>query len=173
MPVAGGRAAVVVLGFRNGGRTANRVNRWRATIAVRTARRLVSMGCSVSIVCSGGAVHGPVSEARLLRDVIVGPLQWTGPVLLDEASTSTWENVRNVLPLVDGADSIAFASNGLHAEKARMYLGRQRPDLVPRVIATDDYRLGEHSLMKPLFAAVGLQKLHVVRSGSQTHGTAG
>jgi len=54
-----------------------------------------------------------------------------------------------------------------------MYLGRQRPDLVPRVIATDDYRLGEHSLMKPLFAAVGLRKLHVLQSGSQAHGTAG
>ncbi|WP_166645670.1 YdcF family protein [Curtobacterium flaccumfaciens] len=163
-PIASGASvAVVVLGFRNGGTRANIVNRWRARIGVRTARAASGRARSVVLVTSGGAVHGTVSEADLLRDYITGSLHWTDAVLVDRESTSTWENVRNVIPLVDQADGIVFASNGLHAEKARIYLARQRPDLAERLAAADDYRAGEMSPFKPLFAAVGLRKLHALR----------
>lgn len=88
---------------------------------------------------------------------------------MEPNSSSTWENVRNVLPLVEEYDWTAFASNGLHAAKARLYLARQRPDLGGRLVAADDYRLGEMTWMKPLFAVVGLMKLrsvfHVERPG--------
>lgn len=171
-PTPNGSAVVVVLGFRNGGTTPNRVNRWRAKIAVRTALRLATAESRVTIVCSGGAVHGSLPEATVLRDFIAGPLGWRGPLLVEDTSTSTWENVRNVLPLLEKADSIVFASNGLHAEKARLYLGRQRPDLIARVVAADDYRVGEHSLLKPLFAAVGLRKLAIIRGTTQPNRTA-
>jgi uncharacterized SAM-binding protein YcdF (DUF218 family) len=159
----GGDATVVVLGFRNRGSTANTVNRWRAGIAVRTARRLRQAGVRVTIVASGGAVGGRVPEAVVLRDTIVGTLGWGEPVLVEDASRSTWENIRNVLPMIEKAGAIAIASNGLHAEKARDYLARQRPDLVDRLVAADDYRLGEHIVLKPIFAIVGLRKLRRLR----------
>lgn len=155
----GGPVVVVVLGFGNRGCTANMVNRWRARIAVRTAQRLSRLVNSVTIVASGGAVRGKVPEAALLRDYMLRSLHWGGPILVEEASESTWENVRNVLSAIEDAAWIAFASNGLHAEKARVYLARQRPDLAERLVAADDYRIAEMTIIKPVFAVVGLRKL--------------
>lgn len=83
-------------------------------------------------------------------------------MLVEPNSSSTWENVRNVLPLVERFDWVAFASNGLHSAKARVYFARQRPELVGRLVTADDYRVGEMTLMKPVFAAVGLTKLRAV-----------
>lgn len=168
-PRAGTRGAVVVLGFGNRSVRPNAVNRWRARIAVRTAERAELAGGTAAIICSGGAVRGATAEAALLRKYIVERLHWRGEVLVEPNSSSTWENVRNVLPLLEQMDWIAFASNGLHAAKARVYLIRQRPDLGGRLVAADDYRLGEMTWMKPLFAVVGLVKLrsvfHVERPG--------
>lgn len=110
-------------------------------------------------------MHGAVPEADLLRGFIRDRLSWPGPVPVDRDSRSTWENVSNIVPLVERFDRIIFASNGLHAEKARAYLLRQRPDLAPRLAAADDYRFGEMALFKPLFAAVGLRKLRTLRRG--------
>ncbi|OII13797.1 hypothetical protein BIU96_13485 [Curtobacterium sp. MCBA15_008] len=155
----------MVLGFRNSGHHANTINRWRARIAVRTARAAALRSRPVTLVASGGAVHGAVPEADLLRGFIRDRRNWPGPVLVDRDSRSTWENVSNIVPLVERFDRIIFASNGLHAEKARAYLLRQRPDLAARLAAADDYRFGEMALFKPLFAAVGLRKLRTLRRG--------
>ncbi|WP_439693193.1 YdcF family protein [Curtobacterium sp. SP.BCo] len=162
VPTAGSTGSVVVLGFANHGTRPNVVNRWRARIAVRTARRAERFGATVTIICSGGAVHGAVPEAELLRRHIIGSFGWHGRLLVETESTSTWENVRNVVPLIEDADWVAFASNGLHAEKARIYLARQRPDLADKLVAAEDYRVGEAVLLKPVFAVVGLAKLRAV-----------
>lgn len=161
-PTPGGNLVVVILGFGNRGRRANVVNRWRARIGVRTARAARASGSVVTIVCSGGAVHGPVPEAVLLQEYVLHDLGWDGPVVIEPRSTSTWENVRNTLLSVECAESTAFASNGLHAEKARLYLARQRPDLAERMVPAMTYRLGEMPLLKPVFAAVGLWQLRSV-----------
>lgn len=149
----------MVLGFANRGPRINVVNRWRARIAVRTARKAERLGASVEIVCSGGAVRGSVPEAILLRRYIIRRLGWHGPVHVESDSTSTWEKVRNTFADTDRADWVAFASNGLHAEKARTYLLRQRPERSGVVVGADEYRFGEAILLKPVFAAVGLVKL--------------
>ena len=107
-------------------------------------------------------MRGTVAEAVLLRDYIESSLGWDGTIATELESRSTWENVRNALPWIESADWVAFASNGLHAEKARVYLGRQQPELAGRLAAADDYRFGEMILLKPLFAAVGLWKLRAV-----------
>lgn len=158
-----GHGVVVVLGFRDAGPGANLINRWRARIAVRTAEAYVPAADTVTIVCSGGAVHGEVPESELLLQHIVGRLHWSGSVQVETQSKSTWENIRNVLPLLESAGWIAIASNGLHAEKARAYLQVQRPDLADRLVPALDYRPGEMILVKPLFAAVGLAKLRTRR----------
>jgi hypothetical protein len=66
------------------------------------------------------------------------------------------------MPLIVGSAWIVFASNGLHAEKARVYLVRQRPDLQASIARAEDYRPGEMLLVKPIFAAVGLWKLRAM-----------
>jgi uncharacterized SAM-binding protein YcdF (DUF218 family) len=161
-PTPGSTVLVVALGFGNRGRRINTVNRWRARIAVRTARGVRAAGASAAILCSGGAVRGSTAEAVFLRDYITQVLHWEGPVSVESRSRSTWENVRNSLPWVDSTDWVAFASNGLHAAKARVYLARQRPDLCSRIVAAKDYRFGEMIVLKPLFGAVGLWKLRTL-----------
>lgn len=138
-------AAVVAMGFADAGPRPNAVNRWRARIAVRTARELERGGTTVTIVCCGGPVRGLIPEARLLA-ISARAQGWTGGVLCEDASTSTWENVMLARPLITAADRIAFCSNGLHALKAREYLLRQDPALARRLIPAHEYRFGEMML---------------------------
>lgn len=155
--------AVLVLGFVNPGPRVNLVNRWRARMAVRTARRVERGGGSAVIVCSGGAVRGALSEARHLRTA-VRSAGWLGTVDLEETSESTWQNIEHTRALLAEFDHIAICSNGLHAEKARAYLLRQDERLARRLVRADCYRFGEMTLFKPVFAVVGLRKLRALRA---------
>ncbi|WP_245746529.1 YdcF family protein [Nocardia altamirensis] len=149
--------AIVVLGFRNGrGARANALNRWRVRAALRSIDRAV--GNSI-LICSGGSDAGAVSEAALLARYAVAERGFAGPVQLEDRSRSTWQNVENLIPLIEHVDQIKFVSNSLHAQKARLYLRHQRPDLAARVVRAADYRLGEAFPLKPLFALYGLRDL--------------
>ncbi|HEY5787276.1 MAG TPA: ElyC/SanA/YdcF family protein [Microlunatus sp.] len=86
-------------------------------------------------------------------------LGYHGKIITEATSHSTWENVGNVIPLIDGADRIKIVSSSLHAEKARVYLWRLRPDLADRLVAAADYRFGDLILVKPLLAVIGLRNL--------------
>ncbi len=146
-----------MLGFRNGrGARANALNRWRVRAALRSIDRAV--GNSI-LICSGGSDAGAVSEAALLARYAVAERGFAGPVQLEDRSRSTWQNVENLIPLIEHVDQIKFVSNSLHAQKARLYLRHQRPDLAARVVRAADYRLGEAFPLKPLFALYGLRDL--------------
>jgi hypothetical protein len=100
-----------------------------------------------------------VPEAELMDAYARGRLGYRGPSKLDRTSTSTWENIQNAIPLVEGADTIKIVSNSLHAEKGRAYLWKLRPDLGQRLARGADYRLGEIVLVKPYAALRGLRTL--------------
>lgn len=151
-----GRDAVVVLGYRNRGARANYVNRYRVRAGLRSLAPTADE--SVLVLC-GGAVAGEVPEADLLERCARDEHGYTGAVRLDRESTTTWENVRNAIPLVEDADTIAIVSSSLHAEKARAYLWQLRPDLARRLRQGEDYRVGELALLKPLAALLGLRNL--------------
>ncbi|MCF3964181.1 YdcF family protein, partial [Streptomyces fuscigenes] len=159
--------AVVVLGYRNRGRRANAVNRWRVRAAARSVP--AAAGRRTRVVLSGGAVGGDVPEARLMADWArsSGAFDASGDatVVLEEASRTTWENIANVIPLIEDADRIRIVSQPAHALKARAYLRRQRPDLAGRLVRAEDYRPGEWMLAKPLLALYGLWALR--RLGAQ------
>jgi uncharacterized SAM-binding protein YcdF (DUF218 family) len=74
--------------------------------------------------------------------------------VLEEAGRTTWENVTNVVPLLEDADRIKIVSDPFHALKARTYLVRQRPDLTSRLVSSADYRPGEWFVLKPIVAAL-------------------
>jgi uncharacterized SAM-binding protein YcdF (DUF218 family) len=154
----GAVTAIVVLGFANAGPDPNAVNRWRASIAVRTARRYEAAGDTAIIVCCGGAVRGAFPEADLLENA-VRRLRWTGAVRKDRDSVSTWENIANARPMIAAADRVVICSNGLHAAKGRTYLRRQDAHLASKLAPALDYRVGEMLWAKPVFAAVGIWKL--------------
>ena len=156
---AGETQAVVVLGFRNRGPAANVVNRWR----VRAGLRSLDPAARTRLVLSGGATTSGRTEARVLADHAVAVLGYDGPLLLEEESRTTWENVARVLPLVEDADRITIVSQPAHALKARVYVARQRPDLVGRLTRGADHRWGEWLLLKPALAAYGAWTLRGVR----------
>ncbi len=120
-----GRDAVVVLGYRNRGARANYINRYRVRAGLRSLDPAADD--SVLVLC-GGTVAGEVPEADLMERYARDELGYTGPVRLDRESATTWENVQNAALLVQDADTIAIVSNSLHAEKARAYLWRLRPE---------------------------------------------
>lgn len=149
--------AVVVLGFRNTrGDRANALNRWRVRAALRSIDPTLA---SSILVCSGASGAASESEAALLARYAVAERGYTGTVRLEERSRSTWQNVENVIPLIEDVDQIKIVSNPLHAQKARLYLRHQRPDLAERLVRAADYRLGEGWPVKPLFALHGLRDL--------------
>jgi len=86
-------------------------------------------------------------------------LGYRGPQRLDRASRSTWQNIENAASLIEAFDVVKIVSNPVHAEKARGYLWRQRPDLAARLVRARDYRFGELVLVKPIAAAIGLWRL--------------
>jgi hypothetical protein len=152
-----GTEAVVVLGFRNRGTHANLINRWR----VRAGLRSQDPGPGSSmLVLSGGAVGSSVSEAELMATYARVGRHYAGPLVTETESRTTWENIQHVIPLIETADRIKIVSNSLHAEKARAYLWKQRPDLAERLVQAADYRFGELILLKPLMAALGFSRLH-------------
>ncbi|RIJ56646.1 YdcF family protein [Clavibacter phaseoli] len=141
-----------MLGFGNAGPRANRINRFRVRAALRS---IDPQADATALVLCGGSVMGDDSEARILARY-ARELGYAGPVVLEEASRSTRENVANAIPLVEDADTIRIVSDPVHAEEARGYLRAARPDLADRLARADDYRFGEMTWMKPLAIAVAL-----------------
>ena len=155
---AGTGETVVVLGFGDRGDRANFLNRWR----VRAALRSLDPGRGASrLVLSGGPVAGSVPEAELMARY-ARELGYTGVLITELTSRSTWENIENVLPFIEDADRIKIVSNSVHAGRARGYLWRLRPDLAERLVPAADYRFGELILLKPILGVLDL----VSRSGT-------
>jgi uncharacterized SAM-binding protein YcdF (DUF218 family) len=158
----GALAAVVVLGYRNSRTTVNLVNRWRVRAGIRSVT--ADGGHGTRVIFSGGTTGSGATEARLMADYAKSVLAFDGPVLLEDRSTTTWENIANVIPLLENVDRIKIVSQPAHALKARAYLRRQRPDLAARLVRADDYRPGEWIVVKPLLALYGLWTLRGLRA---------
>ena len=120
--------AVLVLGHADAGPRAGRINRRRI------ARGLAALEADGVLIVSGGAVAGRRSEARLLADA-ARDAGYRGPIALEEASHSTWENVANSQALLEPRARIVIVSEPVHAAKARALLAAQRPDLAARLVA--------------------------------------
>ncbi|MEU6617819.1 YdcF family protein [Streptomyces parvus] len=153
----GASAAVVVLGYRNPQATANPINRWRVRAGIRSSAADGAQGAYV--IFSGGATSSGATEAQLMADYAKSVLKFDGTVFLEDQSATTWENITNMIPLLEDVDRIKIASQPAHALKARAYLRRQRPDLAEKLVRADDYRPGEWMVVKPLLALYGLWTL--------------
>jgi uncharacterized SAM-binding protein YcdF (DUF218 family) len=151
-----GTEAVVVLGYRNPDRDRiNWLNRWR----VRAGLRSIDRGATKTrLVFSGGPY-----EAQLMARYATEQRGYTGDVVVEDVSRTTWENVEQVIPSVEDVERIKFVSNPLHAQKARLYLRILRPELAARMVQAADYRVGEWAPLKPLFALYGLRDLAKAR----------
>lgn len=160
-PSGPGRQAIVVLGCRNRGSRANYLNRYRVRVALRSVD---PRSTETVLVFCGGGVASDVPEAELMLDYARAGRGYDGAYLLDRHSRTTWENIANVVDLVAEFDTVKIASNSMHAEKARAYLWKQRPDVAERLVAARDYRFGEITLVKPIAAVRGIRTLRPWRA---------
>lgn len=149
-----GKHAVVVLGYRNAGTRANLINRGRVRAGIRSIDTRAAE--SVLVLC-GGAVAGDISEAQIMA-AEARHQGYTGPILLEARSRTTWENIAFAAPLIENAERIAVVSDSMHAEFAREYLREQRPDLAARLVRGSDYRFGESILIKPIAAVIAIRE---------------
>ncbi|NQX28798.1 YdcF family protein [Microbacteriaceae bacterium VKM Ac-2854] len=170
-PRPGARTAVVVFGYRNAAREANAVNRFRVRAGLRS---IPADADPLTLIFTGGAVGGAETEAAIMARY-ARRSGYAGAFTLETESRTTWQNVQNVIPLIEDADRIVFVSNPLHAEKARGYLWTLRADLADRLVRAADHRFGETALLKPVAAAIGLADLwssrrNVAASGRSSGG---
>lgn len=146
-----GTEAVVVLGYRNPDRDAiNWLNRWRVRAGLRSINR---RSTRTRLIVSGGPYEAMLMARYAARR------GYTGEVIVEDVSRTTWENVEQVIPFLEDVERIKVVSNPLHAQKARIYLQVQRPDLAERAVRAADFRVGEWAPLKPLFAVYGLRDL--------------
>jgi hypothetical protein len=151
----GTREAIVVLGYRDSGPGASSLNRHRVRVALRSIDPAADE--TVLVFC-GGSVGGPTPEADLMRDYAVNRLGYAGPVQMDRESTTTWQNIENAIPLIEGFDRVKIASHSLHAGRARAHLRTQRPDIAERLVRASDYRPGEIVHIKVVEAVIDLAR---------------
>ncbi len=89
------------------------------------ALELYNRGLVKEIVLSGGRVRAEdISEAGYSQKVILKNSSTTPPLLLDEDSGTTYENLRNTKRLLGGTESIIVVSDRFHL--ARAYLVARR-----------------------------------------------
>ena len=151
-PGPGDREVVVVLGYRNRGARPNVVNRQR----VRAGLRSVALGADTVLVMSGGAVAGSVPEAQVMA-AYARSLGYRGRLLVEAESRTTWENIQNVVPALEGADRIKIVSTAAHASRAREMLRSVRPDLAERLVRGREHRTGELTLLKPAMPVIAFR----------------
>jgi len=101
-------------------------------------------------------VHSSVPEARIMARY-ARERGYRGPIALETGSRSTRENLREIIPLIEDAESIAIVSNSPHAEMARAALAEQRPDLASRLRRAADHRFGEVLPFKILGTVVSIR----------------
>lgn len=89
---------IVVLGYGNRGERPNGINRFRARAGLRS---IDPMARSALLIFCGGAVTGRTSEAAILDRFAREELGFTGRSLVEDQSTTTWENIANAIPLID------------------------------------------------------------------------
>ncbi|WP_432753937.1 YdcF family protein [Streptomyces sp. JL2001] len=157
-----GAEAVVVLGYRNPQAAANVINRWRVRAGIRSLT--TDSARATRVIFTGGAIGNGAAEAQLMADYATSVLKFDGTVLLEDRSRTTWENITNVIPLLEDVDRIKIVSQPAHALKARVYLRRQRPDLAESLVRGHDYRPGEWVVVKPLLALYGLWTLRGLKA---------
>lgn len=147
-PPQGGRRVVVVLGYGNAGTRPNLINRWRVRAGVRTLRR--EAGESILIV-SGGPVKSETPEAQILATE-ARRQGYRGRIQQERASMSTAQNVALVAPLLRVDDRVSLVSDPVHAERARVLLVAERPELASRLVPGVDFRFGERPLVNAVAA---------------------
>lgn len=145
-PQGAGRLGMIVLGrpSARGGKV-HGLQHQRCLHAVRTAAAHPGPVRAVFTGWAGStATEGARSEAAVMAEHAQRLGLRADEVLLEETASTTFENVRNSLPLVEDCDEIALVSDAFHGLRARRHVQQLRPDLAERLVRADDHRWFEY-----------------------------
>jgi DUF218 domain len=100
------------------------------------------------LVFSGAAVKNHIVEAQTMAGLADGSgvqpdreaRHQGGGIVLETQARNTWENIKFSIPFLEKYDRIFIASDGLHSQRGRRYLCKQRPDLCDRTFVGVEYR---------------------------------
>ena len=135
-----GRGVIVVLGVPGTNAATRAVQRWRVELAVQTWRWLA---CN-RVIFTGGAVRSEEAEAAQMAAVARRLGLDPAVIVVEDSSTSTWENVTKASQLAGDVDYVVLVSDALHAARARNYWRDQHPGPVPALFLADRYRPLDH-----------------------------
>jgi vancomycin permeability regulator SanA len=147
-----GPGAIVVLGVPGTNPALRAVQRWRVDLALD----LWKTGRWERVIFTGGPIRSPRSEAAEMAAMAVDRGLDERAVVLDERSSSTWENVLEASHLVGEAVVVAIASDAAHASRARTYWLDQRGTASPALILADRHGLLDHWWLRVPATAVEL-----------------
>lgn len=138
------QGVVVVLGLPSNNALTRAVQRWRVDMGIRAFRR-----CSCStIIFTGGTPKSSVSEASQMATLARHRGFNAKQIILEEDSTTTWENVTMAEKLIGDAAFVVIVSDGVHADRARRYWQQQFPRSTQRILVDPEYRLFDHFWLK-------------------------
>ncbi len=150
----GSTEAIIVLGFPSTpDDQVSVVQRYRTRVAVRSRGRKAGRSVLLFTGRSRGRGRSRRSEAAVMAEYAIHELGIDpADVVLEEEAESTWENIQNTIPLIEGFPVVKVASNTFHARKGRRYLYEQAPHLAARLRPAADHRIGELLHPKPFLA---------------------
>lgn len=97
----------------------------------RTAAALYKNGQLEKIFVVGGKGSGNTeSEAAVMKQVAIDNGVSSNDIIMEDESTSTWENLQNVRPLLEGCDSIIGISDRYHLARIDFLAYKQGIDLM-------------------------------------------
>lgn len=131
-------ATLLVLGYPSDkhGRPSP-LQRWRVDLAARNTRPATRFVIT-------GANEAAVMAADLIARHGIDPARIT----LENAATSTWENIGNSAALIAPGGIVRIVSDPLHARRAEQYWRLQHPERADELHPAELYRFGEHPLLK-------------------------
>jgi uncharacterized SAM-binding protein YcdF (DUF218 family) len=146
--------AVVVLGYptpRSG--RLHPLQRWRVEIGVRSMRP----GRDSRLVFTGAGKPGRPSEAEVMSAYAQERFGVPADqIVLEREARNTQQNVELSMRLVDGVQVVTFASDPLHAARARRYALELLPAGSVRLETGQGYRVLDRPLLKVATAAYEL-----------------
>lgn len=90
----------------------------------RHAAALVRRGEAGAIIASGAALHGPLSEARLIHDICVAEGVAPDRITLEETARTTTENIRAARPMIAPGTPVVLVTDRFHARRAALVARR-------------------------------------------------
>ena len=135
---------IIVLGLPDYNFLLKAIQYWRVDMALELCKRY---DCE-KIIFSGGNPSGGNPEAQEMAAYAISKGYDDHPVILEDHSNTTWENIANSVKLISDSSTVIIVSDAMHATRALKYYKVQYPNSKRIVYTGDTYRFMDHFWLK-------------------------